>query len=296
MIASQLDTTWEARAARPDRRRDSGRGRGVAGPGAAGSRPDHRKEAGAARKDERGVPQARPAGRTAEGKTRPGERRRVIAGSRSPRLAAQQGIAYCIADGRLLASNSVKNLERLIDRGVDYWPQARASLLAAGKADGALAALAALAALEGDPGEAGAGRRWRGRSSISTAFERSTRRSSPTQNQPDTGVTLLFGSWYEAFRKAPAATASIRWSDTELAANVDLAQPKEGRGAGVQGIHAGRGQGGGAAHPAAGHDRLAEPVARLAGDLGVEGRLVLTRDRPGFRPARHVCRPVLRRS
>ena len=34
-------------------------------------------------------------------------------------LGGDQGIAYCIADGKLLASNSVKNVERLIDGGIE---------------------------------------------------------------------------------------------------------------------------------------------------------------------------------
>ena len=116
------------------------------------------------------------------------------------------------------------------------------------------------------------------------------------KNPPDTGVTLLFGSWYEAFRKATAATASIRWSDAELAASVDLMQPVGGRAPAFKGYVPAHGQGRGAAHPAAGHDRVAEPVAQLATIWESKGRPVPARDRPGIRPARHVRRPVLRRS
>ena len=209
-------------------------------------------------------------------------------------IGGAQGIAYCIADGRLLASNSVKNLERLIDRGVEL-AALSGKPPAAGKADGALAAL-------------GTSPRWKairekqGPDSLAWSFvdlDR-LRKIDPAKfsykERPDTGITILFGSWYEALRTAHAATASIRWSDSELAANVDLPQPKRGASAGLQGLCTGLRQGGRAAHPAAGHNRLTEPVARLVGNLGVESRPVLARDRTGFRPARHIRRPVLRRS
>ena len=65
------------------------------------------------------------------------------------------------------------------------------------------------------------------------------------KSQPDTGVTLFFGSWYEALRTATGATASIRWSDSELAANIDLAQPKEGRAPAFKGYVPAAGKGAG---------------------------------------------------
>ncbi len=139
----------------------------------------------------------------------------------------ERTIAYCIADGKLLASNSVKNVERLIDRGVEL--AARAGKPAReGKADGALAALL-------DVPRWKALRDRQGPDALAWSFVdlARLRQIDPKRfgyaNQPDTGITLLFGSWYEALRKAPSATASISWSDTELAANIDLPQPKEGR-------------------------------------------------------------------
>jgi hypothetical protein len=158
-------------------------------------------------------------------------------------VGGPQGIAYCISDGRLLATNSVKNLERLIDRGVELAARS-GKPSAAGKADGALLALSA------SP-------RWKAirAKQASDALVWSfvdldrLRKIDPAKfayaNQPDTGITLLFGSWYEAVRKASSATASIRWTDNELAANVELAGPKEVRSPAFKGYVPGSGKGAG---------------------------------------------------
>ena len=164
-------------------------------------------------------------------------------------LGGPGGIAFCVAEGRLLASNSVKNVEKLIDRGAALAASA-GKPAAADKADGALAAL-------------GAAPRWKesrdkqGADTVAWSFvdfDR-LRKIDPKQfsytSQPNGGVTFFFGSWYEAFRKAPHATAAIRWSETGLAANVDLAQPKEGRAAALKGYLPGSGKGAGPViHPA----------------------------------------------
>jgi hypothetical protein len=63
-----------------------------------------------------------------------------------------------------------------------------------------------------------------------------------SSNKPDTGLIVLFGSWLEAFRKAPWMTASIRWSPAELDAAVVLAVPKEGRAAAYKGYVPGSGE------------------------------------------------------
>jgi hypothetical protein len=136
-------------------------------------------------------------------------------------------IAYCIADGKLLASNSAKNVELLIDRGVEAAARA-GKAIPEGKADGALAALGDLP-------------RWKtlrdrqGPDTLAWSFvdlER-LRQIDPKRfaykDQPNTGIMLLFGSWFEALRKAPSAMAAISWSDTELAATIDMPQPKDGR-------------------------------------------------------------------
>ena len=168
-------------------------------------------------------------------------------------LGGDAGIAYCIAGGRLLATNSIKNLERLIDRGIELAEHE-------GKAGEALAAL-------------GRSTRWQAirdkqsPDALAWSFvdlER-LRKIDPQRfsykNQPDTGVTILFGSWYEAIRKASSATASIRLSDTLLAANVELAAAEGATNARLQGLCASRRKGGRPARPAGGNDRLAQPLA-----------------------------------
>ena len=51
----------------------------------------------------------------------------------------------------------------------------------------------------------------------------------------DTGVVLLFGSWYEVLRQAHSIQASIRWSTTELAATLELPVSKPGRPSTIKG-------------------------------------------------------------
>jgi hypothetical protein len=179
-------------------------------------------------------------------------------------LGGDQGIAYCISDGKLLASNSIKNVERLIDRGIEL------GAVEAKPADPKTAA-GALGALTRSS-------RWKamrdkqGADSLAWSFVNldRLRKIDPKRftyaNQPDTGITIFFGSWYEAFRKATAATAAIRWSDTELAADVDLLQPKEGRAAAFKGYVPESGKGAG---------QLVRPV-------GTIGSLSLWRDWPSI--------------
>jgi hypothetical protein len=54
-------------------------------------------------------------------------------------------------------------------------------------------------------------------------------------NKPDTGITLLFRSWYEMFKRASWMAARIRWSESELAAALELPLGKEGHPAIVKG-------------------------------------------------------------
>ncbi len=51
----------------------------------------------------------------------------------------------------------------------------------------------------------------------------------------DTGVVLLFGSWYEVLRQAHSIKASIRWSTSELGATLELPVSKQGRPAAIKG-------------------------------------------------------------
>jgi len=140
-------------------------------------------------------------------------------------LGGEQAIAYTIDAGTLIASNSVKNLERLIDRVKDQ--PAQAGRTAGSRTEPALT-------LADRP-------EWKSRpdrkdpDTVAWAFadlarlrKMDPKRFAPS-NKPDTGLIFLFGSWIEAFQKAPAVTAGLKWSDTELSATVDLPVPKAGR-------------------------------------------------------------------
>ena len=113
--------------------------------------------------------------------------------------------------------------------------------------------------------------------------------------KPDTGLVFLVGSWYEALKQARAIDAvGAMVGDGVHGGRRSAAS--EGCASGEhQGIPAGAGGGDRAAAPAAGHDRLAEPLARLGHHLGIAGGAVHAGGGPGIRPARHARRPVLRR-
>ena len=51
----------------------------------------------------------------------------------------------------------------------------------------------------------------------------------------NTGIVLLFGSWYEALRQAQEIEGSVRWTDTELGATLVVPVSKQGRPATVKG-------------------------------------------------------------
>jgi hypothetical protein len=146
-------------------------------------------------------------------------------------LGGEQGPAYAIIAGMLAISNSSQNLERLIDEHDDRgkpaltriaerpeWKARRERLgpdaVAWGHVD-----LEKLKQLD------------------------ATRFTLPARG--NTGIVLLFGSWYEALRRAPAIEASIRWSTSELGATVELPLSKDGRPEIVKGYlpEAGHGNG-----------------------------------------------------
>jgi len=154
-------------------------------------------------------------------------------------LGGQSGIAYAITAGKLLVSNSVKNLERLIDRTV---LPGKAGSNSSDPAHGLLAAL-------GDRPEWKAARDRQGPDTMAWGFANLARlrqldpaRFSPSK-RPDTGVILFFGSWYEAAMKAPHVTAAVRWSEAELGASIELPAPTGGRAPTLKGYvpEAGRG-------------------------------------------------------
>ena len=192
--------------------------------------------------------------------------------------------AYAIVSGRLAVSNSVKNLERLIDRAVSRssrCPPLRESVPR--RSTGM-----EIAARSSRPGYSGFGFR-ESRSAPSNRPE-----AVHAADKPDTGAIFLFGSWLEAIKKAPSLAASIRWSTNELGA-ISGATGAQRRTTGhSQGLCAGTGEGDRTLDSTARHDRLTQPLARLGHDLGVTGRLVFTRGRPGFCPTGYGRGTVLR--
>jgi hypothetical protein len=140
--------------------------------------------------------------------------------------------AFAIISGRLAISTSVKNLERLIDRAV-----APASDTASAKASLA------------DQPEWKSQRSRQGPDSIAWGFANLDRlrqldpkRFMPA-NKPDTGAIFLFGSWLEAFKKAPSLSANVRWSAKELDATLELPLPRAGRPSTLMGFVPGPGKG-----------------------------------------------------
>jgi len=140
-------------------------------------------------------------------------------------LGGDHAIAYTIDAGKLMISNSVKNLGILIDRVKDQAAQAGQPLVSRTAPRLTLA----------DRPEWKARRDRQDPNTVAWAcadlvrLRQADPKRFATTTKPDTGAIFLFGSWLEAFQKAPSITASLRWSDTELAATVDLPVPKSGR-------------------------------------------------------------------
>ena len=154
-------------------------------------------------------------------------------------LGSEGGAAYGIVAGKLAISNSVKNLERMIDRVVDAPAKSGEPPAPAKKAFASLAGRAEWKTLKAqqDPDSLA----W------ALADMDRLRKVDPKQydssKKPDNGMIVLFGSWYQAFQKAPWVSAGIRWSASELGATVELAVPKEGRPAAYKGYLPGSGRG-----------------------------------------------------
>ena len=254
VIASQLDTTWEAGLARLDRRGDPGRGRSLAGPGAADPRPDHRQEARAARKSEPGLPETRSPGRTAEREARPGER---VKPSRAHDHRAGRPAGDRLLHRRRQAAGGEFGQEpRAVDRPRHRAGSLeRASLPPPGKADGALAALGASPRWKAIR-EKQAPDAWRGRSSISTASARSIPRSSPTRIRPIRASRCCSARGTRRFARHRGDGLDPLVG--HRAGRERRLHPAEGGAApAFKGYVPAAGKGAGAAHPAAGHDRLA---------------------------------------
>ncbi|HZW31045.1 MAG TPA: hypothetical protein VFF52_10080 [Isosphaeraceae bacterium] len=151
--------------------------------------------------------------------------------------AGPKGGAYAVVAGRLVLSNSADNLKRLLDRAV-----------AARTKAGAGSSTAVGSTLADQP-------EWKrqrdrlGRDAMIWGLVRLDRlrqvdpQRFTIKEKGDTGVVLLFGSWYEALRKAPWVAANLRWTDSELAARVELPAPPGGYPGPVKGYIPGAGQG-----------------------------------------------------
>jgi hypothetical protein len=142
-------------------------------------------------------------------------------------LGGEKGAAYAIISGTLAISNSAKSLERLIDRHVGSKP-------------GSGTAKPALLRFTDQP-EWRAMRERQGADVAAWAFadlDRLKKLDPKKFNLPEkgnTGIVLLFGSWYEVLRRAPSIQGSIRWTATELSANVEVPVSKPGRPVTIKG-------------------------------------------------------------
>ncbi len=139
-------------------------------------------------------------------------------------LEGGKGPGYAIVSGRLAIAESRKGLERLVDRLEKAGPGHVAGAGAGAKADpDAHVILRGHVDLE--------------------RLKKIDPKKFNLPARPDTGVVFLFGSWYEALKQAKAIDATVRWSDTELAADVELPLPADSRPATVKGFVPGPGEG-----------------------------------------------------
>ncbi len=135
--------------------------------------------------------------------------------------AKDQEIGYAVVAGRLAVANSKAGLESLVDRV---------------EKSGAAAVAGASSSAD-----AGAPIVLRGHLDLARLRKLDPKKFT-LPARPDTGIALFFGSWYEALKQAAAVDATVRWSGTELAAEVDL--PLAGdRPAAIKGFLPGRGEG-----------------------------------------------------
>lgn len=136
---------------------------------------------------------------------------------------------YAIVRGRLVVSNSVKNLSALIDRVSSSGTANAAKTATPGAKFADCAEWKALRAKDGDDVAA------RGLARLDRLRKLDPSRFAP-KDKPDTGITLLFRSWYEMLKRAPWMAASIRWSESELAGALELPLGEEGQLAIVKGF------------------------------------------------------------
>lgn len=135
------------------------------------------------------------------------------------------GPGYAIVRGRLVVSNSAKNLRAMIDRALAAGA-AKSSPAAAKFADGA--------EWKGLTERGGDADSIRALARLDQLRKLDPARFAP-KDKPDTGVTLLFRSWYELLKAAPWMAASVRWSDKELSGELELPLSPKGHLAIVKG-------------------------------------------------------------
>ncbi len=114
-------------------------------------------------------------------------------------LGGETGVAYGLVAGKLAISNSVKNLERLIDRLVA--PLAP-KVEPAGSAKAVFASLAERAEWKALKEKQDADALAWGFADMDRLRKLDPKRYG-TADKPDNGVIFLFGSWFQAFQKAP---------------------------------------------------------------------------------------------
>ena len=125
-------------------------------------------------------------------------------------VGGAKGLAYAIVAGRLAAANSTAGLERIIDR-----LKAKTQEPSAARDD--------------------AGVVLRGHVNMERLRKLDPKKYA-LPAQADTGVVFLVGSWYEALKQARALDATVRWSETEFTAGLELSLPKDARPASVKGF------------------------------------------------------------
>ncbi len=139
-------------------------------------------------------------------------------------LGGEKVLAYAIVSGRLAIANSTKGLEGLVDRLRSDPPAPAATRREeSGARDDASVIL-------------------RGHVDVQRLKKLDPKKFTLPE-RPNPGLVFFFGSWYEALKQARAIDATIRWSETELAADADLRLPKDARPASVQGFVPGPEQG-----------------------------------------------------
>jgi hypothetical protein len=139
-------------------------------------------------------------------------------------VGGEKAVAYAIVSGRLAAANSTKGLERLVDRLRSNAPASTTP------------------AREGSAARDDAHTILRGHVDLERLKKLDPKKFT-LPDRPNPGIVFLVGSWYESLKQARAIDATIRWSETELAASVDLGLPKNARPASVQGFVPGPEQG-----------------------------------------------------